>query len=124
MLTVTFQSCLQGLLLGKLGDVNLVVSQLKPLEVFHTPCLVWPVDQSLCRTSTISARKQINTAASVFTCPALGVCSGAAWEMHISAHPVLVNNVGDNVQLSILFAVVDNDNPANLNIPSERHGCT
>ena len=39
----------------------------------------------------------------------------------VSAHPVLVYNVGDNVQLAIVFAIVDDDDPSHLNIPLERH---
>ena len=41
----------------------------------------------------------------------------------IFSHPVLVYDVSNNVQLAILLAVVDNDNPANLDIPLERHRC-
>ena len=37
------------------------------------------------------------------------------------AHPVLVYNVGNNVQLAIVLAIVDDDDPSHLNIPLERH---
>ena len=39
----------------------------------------------------------------------------------VSAHPVLVYNVGNDVQLAIVFAIVDDDDPSHLNIPLERH---
>lgn len=47
LLTVTLKSCLQSLLLGQLRDVNFVVSQLEPLKVLYSPCLVRSIDQSL-----------------------------------------------------------------------------
>ena len=37
------------------------------------------------------------------------------------SHPVLVHNVGDNVQLAVVLAIVDDDNPSHLNVPLERH---
>ena len=39
----------------------------------------------------------------------------------IVAYPVLVYNVGYNVQLAILLPVVDDHNPANLDVALERH---
>ena len=41
----------------------------------------------------------------------------------IVTYPVLVYNVGDNVQLAILLPVVDDHNPANLDVALERHCC-
>ena len=41
----------------------------------------------------------------------------------IVAHPVLVYNVGYNVQLAVLLPVIDDHNPANLDVPLERHCC-
>lgn len=37
------------------------------------------------------------------------------------AHPVLVHDVGNNVQFAVVFAIVDDDNPSHLHIPLERH---